>query len=330
MTQSDGVRVEVVNADALDFPSDVLVLKYAQGLHGVDKIAAERLQVDLTPQRLPPDGFRLIPSRDSGLGARLILFVGVVQLRDFRYREIREFSAKALRSLAGEVPDAAHVAITLHGTGYGLDEQECFLAELGGVLDATGSGDVPRDLRTVSFVEANSGRCNRLQKLVTSVLPEQILDHDPQPLQQRLAREQSVLRSVGFDSGSKPLIFVAMPINDETEDRFHYGIQPPIDALGCLCERIDKSPGTGDLVDRIRQTIDRSIVVVADLTDFNPNVFLEVGYAWGKGIPTVLLISKDQVGSLPFDVRTQTCLVYDTIHSLEQHMATALPPLLAI
>jgi nucleoside 2-deoxyribosyltransferase len=83
-----------------------------------------------------------------------------------------------------------------------------------------------------------------------------------------------------------------------------------------------------DLVERIRQTIDRSIVVVADLTDFNPNVFLEVGYAWGKGIPTVLLIGKDQVGSLHFDVRTQTCLVYDTIQNLEHHLATALPPLL--
>ena len=328
MTATEGVQVEVVNADAQEFSCDVLVLKYAQALHGVDKVVAERLHQVFTPEWLPPDGFRIIPSADSGLAARSVLFVGVVPLRDFRYREIREFVSKAFRSLAGEVPDAAHVALTLHGTGYGLDERECFLAELGGVLDATSSGDVPRDLRTVSFVEANGGRYNRLRDLVTSVLPEQVLARDPQPLQQRLAREQSVLRSVGFDSSSKPLVFVAMPISPETEDRFHYGIQPPIDSLGCLCERIDKSPGTGDIVERIRDTISRSVVVVADLTDFNPNVFLEVGYAWGKGIPTVLLISKEQVGSLPFDVRTQTCLVYGTIQELEQHLAKSLPPLL--
>lgn len=137
-----------------------------------------------------------------------------------------------------------------------------------------------------------------------------------------------MLRSVGFDSGSKPLVFVAMPINPETEDRFHYGIQAPIDTLGCLCERIDKSPGTGDIVERIKESINRSVVVVADLTDFNPNVFLEVGYAWGKGIPTVLLVSKEQVGALPFDVKTQTCLVYETIQDLERQLAKCLPPIL--
>lgn len=328
VVEFEELKIQVVNEDALAFSCDVLVLKYAQGLHGVDRAASDRLGIGLATVSLPPGGFRLYDATDSELAPQAVLFVGVVALRQFRYREIREFSAKALRSLAGEAPNAAHIALTLHGPGYGLDERECFLAEIAGIVDATNSGDLPRSLRMISFVETNPGRSSRMLQLLEQELPGGIVERDSQPLQKRLSQEQSILRSVGFDSSSKPLVFVAMPINSDTEDRFHYGIEPSIDANGYLCERIDKSPGTGDLVDRIKQTIDRSSIVVADLTGSNPNVFLEVGYAWGKEIDTVLLINKEDVAMLPFDVRTQTCVVYDSIHDLEHKLSATLKKLI--
>ena len=38
------MNVELRQGDALEIPADVLVLKYAQALHGVDKLVVERLE----------------------------------------------------------------------------------------------------------------------------------------------------------------------------------------------------------------------------------------------------------------------------------------------
>ena len=57
----------------------------------------------------------------------------------------------------------------------------------------------------------------------------------------------------------------------------------------------------------------------------NPNVYLEVGYSWGKTIPTILLI-KD-VKELRFDVSGHKCLVYAYIKNLESLLTTELSKL---
>lgn len=57
----------------------------------------------------------------------------------------------------------------------------------------------------------------------------------------------------------------------------------------------------------------------------NPNVYLEVGYSWGKTIPTILLI-KD-VKELRFDVSGHKCLVYANIKNLESLLTTELSKL---
>src|SRR5882757_4091706 len=88
--------------------------------------------------------------------------LGVITLRQFRYREIREFASRALMCLAGETPGARHVAFTVHGPGYGLDESESFLAELAGLIDAVSTGDIPGELIRISIVEQNPARSKRL------------------------------------------------------------------------------------------------------------------------------------------------------------------------
>ena len=45
-------------------------------------------------------------------------------------------------------------------------------------------------------------------------------------------------------------------------------------------------------------------------------MYLEVGYAWGLNIPTVLL-ARDPT-ELKFDVKGQRCLVYGSIQKLEE------------
>lgn len=85
--------------------------------------------------------------------------------------------------------------------------------------------------------------------------------------------------------------------------------------MGFLCERIDNESFTGDILDRVKKRIETAAVVIADLTSANPNVYLEVGYAWGKNRPTKLLAKEGE--ELKFDVRGQRCLKYERIKDLE-------------
>jgi hypothetical protein len=62
--------------------------------------------------------------------------------------------------------------------------------------------------------------------------------------------------------------------------------------------------------------------VIADLTGSNPNVYLEVGYAWGKGRPTLLL--SQNLEDLTFDVKSQRCILYKTIRELARKLETDL------
>jgi hypothetical protein len=323
-TKADAnVSIAVEQGDALDFRADVLVLKYADALYGVDRAAVQALTraVPDIKARLPkPAGFYITPPTDAITASR-VLFVGVGPLRQFGYGAIRSFARKALEALAGEMPHASHVALTIHGPGYGLDENEAFESEVAGLLDALSSGDVPTDLARITVVERNAGRARRLNALLDQFLPT-----EPTGSRNRSLRSSSEvpdrLRSVGYDSQSKPHIFVAMPFAHEMDDVFHYGIQGAVNAAGFLCERVDLSTFTGDVMEWVKRRISTATLVVADLSDANPNVDLEVGYAWGCGRPTMLLV-KD-TSQLKFDVKGQRCLVYKKIKDLENSLRTEL------
>jgi hypothetical protein len=94
-----------------------------------------------------------------------------------------------------------------------------------------------------------------------------------------------------------------------------------------LCERADLATFTGDVIAWVKERIDSASLLVADLSTANPNVYLEVGYAWGRGIPTVL-VARD-TADLGFDVRGQRCLVYNnSIRKLEDFLTKELKRLL--
>jgi hypothetical protein len=180
----------------------------------------------------------------------------------------------------------------------------------------------------VKIVEQNEGRAGRLRGLLDNYLPGGRIDIDARMLHDRIGEEHSeTLRAIGYDSGQKPHVFVAMPFADETGDLFHYGIQRAISSSGYLCERIDKMPSVGDILVRIKERIKTAAFVVAELTGGNANVYLEVGYAWGCGVPTVLLINKNELADLRFDVAGQRCIVYSSIRELEKKLSSELTAL---
>ncbi len=370
------VTIELVQGDVLDFRSDVLALKYAQHYYGSDEAVSSRLiqrGIVFADKLKPAPGSYCWVDSQGVLSSTSVLFVGVPPLLQFSYTEIEQFARRALSVTFRERPDAEHLAVTLHGPGFGLDEVESLHAEVRGILGAFDAHEVSVKLSRVSIVERSAERIKRLRAALDQLMlvrdnvavppsaPKPLGIQAPapsgsppppapapgpygsnQPLRppSPLAADpanpadRTDLQVPGFrvemlpnlqstaQVEMKPRAFVAMPFAPEMEDVFYYGIQNPVRQLGYICERVDQEAFTGDILDQVRQRIESANIVIADLTGANPNVYLEVGYAWGRARPTVLVIKK--ADELRFDVRGQRCLQYQSIKDLETRLTNEL------
>jgi hypothetical protein len=319
------ISIEIQATDALEKNADVLVLKYAQDLFGVDSLAFSRLALahQNLEKKLPkPNDFLFLKSINS-LGAKQVLFVGVPDIFQFRYKEIRDFAFKSLKYLAEAKPDVEHICFTLHGVNYGLDETEAFESEVAGMIDAITQGKYPASLKKITLSEFYEPRAKRLGVILKGILPDGTIKvEDRAAFARRNLKTSQLINNAGINSEEKPLIFVAMPFDKKLDDVFHYGIQNAVNRAGFLCERADKIAFTGDILDLIKRRIGKARLVIADLTYTNPNVYLEVGYAWGIGKPTVLVAQN--ADDLKFDVKGQKCIIYSGIRELEEKLSEEL------
>jgi hypothetical protein len=316
------IEIEVITADALRFDVDVLVLKHAQVSLGVDAAAKELLGLNLEME-LGPGGLMAV-SGQPALGAERVIFLGVPRLEDFGYGEIRLFARRAMSVVASEFPDARKVALTLHGAGYGLDEIACFDAELAGLLDALDWKTVSPALERVLILESDPRRAQRLRDHLVEKLSDGrggtgVAVPPGAAVVDRLG--ESALAA----QAERDHAFIAMPFSVEFEDVFHYGIASAVRANGLLCERIDQAVFTGNILARMKERISAATLLVADLTGANPNVYLEVGFAWAASIPTVLVYRSDS--ELKFDVQGERCLSYGSIKELEERLTGELKQL---
>lgn len=322
---SQAVELSLVHGDIVETSADVILLKYAQAFYGADHVVADRLNnVGIQLGNLMPNqGKYSYVAAQGAVKAGHVLFVGVPRLSEFRYPQLRQFSAAALGILKREEPLTSHLAMTIHGPGNGLDETEAFFSLIQGIEDGLRDNEIPTSLTRITVVDRNLGRVQRLRSaLETSInkfesvtlLSNGNFRLAVLPLVSPGASRQSGPRDTNL-SAAKSHVFVAMPFSTHLDDIFHYGIQAPVHNAGYLCERMDHSAFTGGIVEAIKKSIDTSAVVIAEISEPNPNVFLEVGYAWGRNRPTILLSAT--VDDLPFDVRGQKCLQYKGIKHLE-------------
>jgi hypothetical protein len=149
----------------------VLVLKYAQGLFGVDAAAYAKLTHAGVKGALPNNDSHLELNSKGILGTESVVFIGVAPLSRFDYEEIREFGSRALSTLATLRRSTRHLAVTIHGPGYGLDETESFESEFAGMADAISRGEFPEELAEITFVELDRKRSERLQVVLARLLP---------------------------------------------------------------------------------------------------------------------------------------------------------------
>ena len=108
----------------------------------------------------------------------------------------------------------------------------------------------------------------------------------------------------------KPFVFVLMPFAKEYNDIYQLGIKAACEEAGTYCERVDEQIFTERILDRIYNQIAKADIIVSDMSNRNPNVFYETGYAHALDKQVVHLTQK--VEDIPFDLTHFPHIIYDT------------------
>jgi hypothetical protein len=111
-----------------------------------------------------------------------------------------------------------------------------------------------------------------------------------------------------LDTKPKSFIFVLMPFDEKFDDAYKLGIKPACQAAGAYCERVDEQIFQESILERIYNQIAKADLIVSDMTDRNPNVFYETGYAHALGKKVILLTQRAE--DIPFDLKHYPHIIY--------------------
>lgn len=121
---------------------------------------------------------------------------------------------------------------------------------------------------------------------------------------------------IGRESDGMRKCFVVSPIGEEgsntrnnADKLFKYIIKPVCDECDFEAIRVDKLNDANSITQTIIDHLENSELVIADISEHNPNVFFEMGYRTRTKKPIIHLKEKSE--NLPFDVTTIRTLEYD-------------------
>jgi nucleoside 2-deoxyribosyltransferase len=110
--------------------------------------------------------------------------------------------------------------------------------------------------------------------------------------------------------------FVVFPIGnvgsetrDEADKLFKYVVKPVCDHCGFEAVRADQLNDADSITQKMINKLETADLVIADVSECNPNVFYEIGFRARANKPVIYL--KKQGGALPFDIKTIRAFEYD-------------------
>lgn len=131
----------------------------------------------------------------------------------------------------------------------------------------------------------------------------------------RIAGTEMVLAKEGNGIFMKRC-FVVSPIGDEGTDirknadqLYQHIIIPVCEKCGFVAQRVDEFNTSGSITQEILDALNDYELVIADLTEHNPNVFFEIGYRTKSQKPIIHLKRKDE--TIPFDVSSIRTFEYE-------------------
>ncbi len=112
---------------------------------------------------------------------------------------------------------------------------------------------------------------------------------------------------------NKPKCFIIQLFDEGIYDRrYNESIKPALVKAGVDPIRADEILGPKPVVEKIENAIRETDICLAEISTDNPNVWLEVGYAYSLDKPTLLLCDKNIRTALPFDIRHRPVIFYTT------------------
>lgn len=100
------------------------------------------------------------------------------------------------------------------------------------------------------------------------------------------------------------------PTRERADNVYRYLIAPVCEELGYKPVRVDHVNAVDNINETVINYLKTAPMVIADMTEHNPNAFYELGFRQARELPLVPII---KVGErLPFDVITTRTVFYDT------------------
>jgi sugar-specific transcriptional regulator TrmB len=111
----------------------------------------------------------------------------------------------------------------------------------------------------------------------------------------------------------KPQIFVIQPF--EEASAWVFDAVKAAAAKSNVSVFLDESLPSGAIVDAIHDAINKATLLIADVTNANPNVMYEVGFARARNKPIILIAGSSR--AVPFDLAGVRVLIYDIASASE-------------
>jgi len=107
--------------------------------------------------------------------------------------------------------------------------------------------------------------------------------------------------------------FIIQPFDRGPYDkRYDDVLVPAITSAGLEPYRVDRDPAASIPIEHIEAGIRAAVVCIADITEDNPNVWFELGYAIAARTDVVLVCSDRRTKTFPFDVQHRSIIKYST------------------
>lgn len=94
--------------------------------------------------------------------------------------------------------------------------------------------------------------------------------------------------------------------------RYEETFAPAIESGGALPVRADRILGSRPIIEKIEGALREATVAFAEISENNPNVFIELGYALDMAIPLVMVCDRAKRPTLPFDIGHRPVIFYKT------------------
>ncbi len=113
--------------------------------------------------------------------------------------------------------------------------------------------------------------------------------------------------------------FVIMPFASSFDDIFKIGIKATAKESKIEAYRLDEELFDEGMLEKIYREIENCDFIIADLSDKNPNVFYELGYAHAIGKLCILITQSAE--NIPFDLKHKRHIVYgNSLVHLKEHL----------